>query len=263
MISFFKLHSCKNDFVFIKQNKMLDNFFIKKLSNRNTGIGFDQIFIIKKIVRKIVYIKIYNNDGTLAESCGNGLKCLGFYLNKKYNFSKFTALSNNKYKTNVLVKNKNVFLKIKHVSFLFSKIHFCFNIRKMIINVIKNNIFIKHCELNFSFFLLCLGNPHLITLGEENIVKVRDEIISHFYNGVNVTRFYNNLVTTYERGAGITKSCGTGTTSLGIVLNLLKNKFIFKTNKMLIYWKGINCFSNKSVFLIGNANYIYNGKIYF
>ena len=82
MTSFKKMHGLGNDFVIIDTRH---EFFspsldlIVKLSNRRTGIGFDQLVLIHESLDKISDLKItiFNADGSEAESCGNASRCVG------------------------------------------------------------------------------------------------------------------------------------------------------------------------------------------
>ncbi|WDI79373.1 hypothetical protein ONB79_00745 [Candidatus Vidania fulgoroideae] len=255
---FIKMHSCKNDFIFTKI-KNIDSKKILKLSNRNSGIGFDQMFNISYIFGKNVFFNIYNNDGSLAESCGNGLKCLGSFIKNRYNFKHFIAISNKKYFSKIFIKKRLILIRINFFSFLFKKIGFFFLKRKMFINISNKNIFITYIPEKLNFFLLSIGNPHIILFTNRMISKINNIVKKFFFNGVNVSIFFK-FFKTYERGSGITKCCGTATTSFGMIY-ILKYKKFFKTKKMIIYWKGKNVFSKNSVFLIGKSNFIFKGKI--
>ena len=76
------MHGLGNDFVIIDTrheifSPSLD--LIVKLSNRRTGIGFDQLVLIHESLDKISDLKItiFNADGSEAESCGNASRCVG------------------------------------------------------------------------------------------------------------------------------------------------------------------------------------------
>ena len=84
-MNFSKMHHNGNDFVIVENlNKQIkfNNSYIKKLANRNTGIGFDQLLIVGKPKSKKANFnyKIYNNDGSEASQCGNGALCFAKYI---------------------------------------------------------------------------------------------------------------------------------------------------------------------------------------
>ena len=83
------MQSLGNDFVIIDQLKNPIKFSkndIKKISNRNYGIGCDQVLVLEKSEKKEIAFKykIYNKDGTESGQCGNGAKCIGKYYFDKY-----------------------------------------------------------------------------------------------------------------------------------------------------------------------------------
>ena len=78
-MQFFKYHAAGNDFIITKEQN-LDSEKIKKLCNRNFGIGADGVLIHKNSTKADAKMEIVNNDGSSAEMCGNGLRCFVSYL---------------------------------------------------------------------------------------------------------------------------------------------------------------------------------------
>ena len=86
-LKFIKMHGLGNDFVIIdrrKKNLKINESIIKKLSDRKTGAGCDQIITIDKSSTNLVdaKIKIFNPNGDQAEACGNGTRCVAKILFK-------------------------------------------------------------------------------------------------------------------------------------------------------------------------------------
>ena len=76
---FIKMHGLGNDFVIIdnSQNQLkLKKRNIKKIWLKNFGIGCDQILIIESNELKMQKLTIFNNDGSEAAACGNGVRCV-------------------------------------------------------------------------------------------------------------------------------------------------------------------------------------------
>ena len=84
-IEFTKMHGLGNDFVVIDATLKpvhLTRDWIQHLSNRKTGIGFDQLLLIET-ARSSKYdfrYRIFNADGQEVEQCGNGARCVAQYL---------------------------------------------------------------------------------------------------------------------------------------------------------------------------------------
>lgn len=86
MIEFVKMHGLGNDFVIIHKSQISHisdiSSFAKAVSNRRTGIGCDQL-IIYNGQNDEYEMFIYNQDGSNAEACGNGTRCLARLIGRK------------------------------------------------------------------------------------------------------------------------------------------------------------------------------------
>ncbi|MBZ2279651.1 MAG: diaminopimelate epimerase, partial [Buchnera aphidicola] len=96
-ICFSKMHGLGNDFVVInciKKKLSLSADFIKKISNRYTGIGFDQLLFVEKSydLKFDFHYRIFNANGNEVEQCGNGARCFGLFL-KLNNLTKKNIVS--------------------------------------------------------------------------------------------------------------------------------------------------------------------------
>ena len=92
------MNSHGNDFIVIDtaQEKFLENKDnIKKICSRD-DVGCDQLLLINTENPNKVTCKIYNNDGSSACQCGNGLRAIMLYLNRKFSVSKSTIVICNK-----------------------------------------------------------------------------------------------------------------------------------------------------------------------
>ena len=89
---FIKMHGLGNDFVIIDNNENVieieNKEILKKIGSRNFGIGCDQILIIESNNYENAEVTIFNNDGSEASACGNGVRCVAFYLMNKINTNK-------------------------------------------------------------------------------------------------------------------------------------------------------------------------------
>ena len=84
-ITFEKWHGNGNDFVIVNSidNEIkIKKSFVKTISNRNTGIGFDQLIHICLPTKsdKHFFIRFYNSDGSEAGMCLNGIRCGAKYI---------------------------------------------------------------------------------------------------------------------------------------------------------------------------------------
>jgi diaminopimelate epimerase len=84
-INFHKMHGAGNDFVLLdlrEQDYPLDSRRAGIISDRQLGVGCDQILVVEKNVRpeNTARYEIWNSDGSPALQCGNGARCIGLYL---------------------------------------------------------------------------------------------------------------------------------------------------------------------------------------
>ena len=85
LLKFTKMHGLGNDFMvldLVRQQLALTPLLIRKLSDRKTGIGFDQLLIIEPATRAgcdFAY-RIFNHDGGEVEHCGNGARCVARFV---------------------------------------------------------------------------------------------------------------------------------------------------------------------------------------
>ena len=80
-MKFSKYQGAGNDFIVIEDrgSRFLPNQ-IKQLCDRRYGIGGDGLILTRKGSSVDAHMEIFNADGTQAEMCGNGLRCLAYYL---------------------------------------------------------------------------------------------------------------------------------------------------------------------------------------
>lgn len=81
-MEFTKMHGAGNDYVYIngfKEQVADPTGLAQQLSNRNFGIGSDGLILILPSTRADVKMRMFNADGSEAEMCGNGIRCVAKY----------------------------------------------------------------------------------------------------------------------------------------------------------------------------------------
>ena len=79
MIKFTKMHGIGNDYVYIdctKKEIKNPNQLARYVSNRNFGVGSDGLILICKSEKADFKMRMFNSDGSEAEMCGNGIRCV-------------------------------------------------------------------------------------------------------------------------------------------------------------------------------------------
>ena len=217
-IPFVKMHANGNDFVIIdnrSKNYLFREKKILSLSNRNTGIGFDQLILLEESKTSDIFMKIYNSDGKEAKMCGNASFCVASLLFASKNINTMSIETITTSITANLNKNGEISSTIElppqnFLDILTNK------------NVDVNNI--NFSAINSSFksgILVNMGNPHLVfianSLEEIDLLKYGEKIEKNelFIEGINIeiVEIINKRklkIKFWERGAGLTLSCGSG-----------------------------------------------------
>ena len=233
-INYTKMHGLKNDFIIIdgREKKIsLNSNKIKKISDRINGLGCDQVVILEKPKKKktSAFIKFYNSDGSKTKACGNAARCVAFLLMKEFKTKKTVIQTEAALLNAFLTKNNHVSVDIGKAYFRWNQIPLK---RKINIGEIDFKV-----DSFFKPFVVNVGNPHIVffvkNLKKINLKKVGPKIekLSLFPERINVNfaKILNNnkiALRVWERGAGITKACGTGASATTIAA--IKNKLINK-----------------------------------
>ena len=288
LINFLKCHGTGNDFIMIDEINNNYNFneeqrikFTKEMCDRNGPFGGDGVLFIQNSEKCDAKMKILNSDGSEAEMCGNGLRCVGRYVTELLNKNKVEIET---YKEKYIVKKSvDIFTGVKTIEICINTVRFELNTLPMIFNNKSNLLFEKVEELDPSleFTAVSISNPHIVSIMEkistDTLVKIGKKAnlpIAILPSGVNIN-FVEILdensiyVKTFERGVGLTKSCGTGMTASSVVVCVkYPERFGTETN---VYNDGgmIKTIVTKdssgkySVQFTGNATYMYKCEINF
>ncbi|MDC6482625.1 diaminopimelate epimerase [Candidatus Pelagibacter sp.] len=229
-IKAFKMDGLGNDFVIIdqrSQNFNLSKDQIVKICDRNF-IGCDQLIFIQKSEKKDAGLEFYNSDGSISSACGNGTRCVADLLSKENNDKEITLWTSSGSLKSKILENNLVETEIGVPKTSWNEIPLNKDLDTKDLNikiVSKNNIaYIGGTSIN-------VGNPHIIffvdNIEDYNLEKIGPEIENHKYfpEKCNVTLakvMSKNLikVKVWERGAGLTKACGTAACATAVAGNI-------------------------------------------
>jgi diaminopimelate epimerase len=270
-IKAFKMDGLGNDFVIIDQryqNYNLTKDQIIKICDRKF-IGCDQLIFIKKSDEKDAGLEFYNSDGSVSGACGNGTRCVADLLSKKNNDKeiilwtssgalKSQILGDNLVETEIGVPKIN-WNEIPLNQNLDTK-----NLKIKIVN--KNNIeHIGGTSVN-------VGNPHVVffvdNIEDYDLKKIGPEIENHKYFpekcNVTLAQVINKKlikVKVWERGAGLTKACGTAACATAVAANI--NELTDKTTdiEFALGRLSISIDKNNSIHMKGPVSDIENIEI--
>ena len=229
-IKAFKMDGLGNDFVIIdqrNQNYNLSKDQIIKICDRNF-IGCDQLIFIQKSDRKDAELEFYNSDGSVSGACGNGTRCVADLLSKENNNNKIILwTSSGTLKSKILGDNLvETEIGIPKTNWDEIPLNKDLNTENLNIKIVnKNNIeHIGGTAVN-------VGNPHIVffvdNIEDYDLKKIGPEVENHNYFpekcNVTLAKVVNKKVIkvrVWERGAGLTKACGTAACATAVAANI-------------------------------------------
>lgn len=261
MKEFYKYHGAGNDFLMIDN---LDGAFdvpnqekIKTLCDRHFGIGADGMILLESSNQADCFMNYYNSDGSIAEMCGNGVRCTAkFFLEQTKSNAKEVLIDTRGGIKKIIVNDDGSF-SVNMGAPVFS--HSDFPNEPLTLE-------------NFLFNFVSMGNPHAITFVSDisliNLAQIGPKIENdpHFPNKINV-EFVEKIsddffkVKVWERGSGATLACGTGACAVYAILQKdLKNK-----DEITLEFPGGKLFLSENkegiIILRGSAEFIFKGEM--
>jgi diaminopimelate epimerase len=246
----FKMDGLGNDFVIIDQRHdhiELTNDQIKKICNRNF-IGCDQLIYIKKNEKIDADMKFYNSDGSISGACGNGTRCVAYLLSKEINKNKIILGTESGNLESKILEEKLVETKIGLAKTNWDEIPLA---KELDTINLKYKIIDNNNKEHFGGTAVNVGNPHVVffvnNIEDFNLEKIGPEIENDklFPKKCNVTlaKIINEnhiKVKVWERGAGLTKACGTAACATAFAAKIngkIKNKteIEFELGKLSIF----------------------------
>lgn len=276
MIKFTKMHGLGNDYVYIDAiNQKIENepSLAKFISDRHFGIGSDGLILICKSDVADFKMRMFNSDGSEAEMCGNGIRCVGKFVYDK-GFTKKTEV-----KIETLAGIKTLVLNIKDGKVETVKVDMgepIFNPEKIPViskeNPVKNLILTAK-EKQFKFTCISMGNPHSITIVKDiknfdidtygRILEI-DKVFPKKSNieFIEIIDKQNIKMRVWERGSGETLACGTGACATLVACNingLTKRKATIELlgGNLEIEWNK----EDNHVYMTGPATTVFEGEI--
>ncbi|BCB43795.1 diaminopimelate epimerase [Vibrio alginolyticus] len=270
---FSKMHGLGNDFMVvdcITQNVFFSQDLIRRLADRHTGVGFDQLLVVEAPYdpETDFHYRIFNADGSEVEQCGNGARC----------FARFVRLKGltNKYSISVSTKKGKMILNIEddgEVTVNMGVPEFEPNKIPFKAKQKEKTYIMRTGEKTLFCGAVSMGNPHVVTVVDDvdtaDVDTLGPLLESHerFPERVNagfmqvVSRDHIRL-RVYERGAGETQACGSGAcaaVAVGILQGLLDEnvKVSLSGGELRIAWQG----PGKPLFMTGPTTHVFDGQL--
>lgn len=272
-MKFQKMHGAGNDFVLLdlrRQSFSLNPEIVASLADRHTGVGFDQLLVLRPAPGPdcLAAFEVWNTDGSRAEQCGNGVRCIGLYLQMQgetppgvfalqgpESVISMEALPDNQFRVNMGVPDFS--------TENLPKSH----------DLVTGQLTLDSPRGPLELGVVSMGNPHAV-LEVEDVMQAEVELLGLFISRnpafpqgcnagfVQVINRDTVRLRVYERGAGETRACGSGACAAAAILikkGKINPQVLVKQagGGLIIGWKG----GRDALTMSGPAVRVYEGNL--
>ena len=257
--TFHKMHGLGNDFVIFDAREeplSMDEPLARALSDRKTGVGCDQLIVLEKSSVADLRMRIWNHDGIEVESCGNASRCVVALTHAR-------TIETGGGLVEGTEQDSDVEVTLGEPHFEWDKIPISYAMS-------TNPLPMGWGELD-NPIALNVGNPHVVFFVENADGIDLDELGPRIEHdpvfpqriNVNVAEIHPDGIRlrTWERGAGITRACGTGASATAVAAILTKRvrspvKVTMRGGSLTIAWE-----PGQPIRMSGSATYVFKGEI--
>ncbi|MGL6316733.1 diaminopimelate epimerase [Vibrio sp. WXL103] len=270
---FSKMHGLGNDFMVvdcITQNIFFSPELIRRLADRHTGVGFDQLLVVEAPYdpETDFHYRIFNADGSEVEQCGNGARCFARFVRMKGLTNKFSiSVSTKKGKMILNIEEDDqVTVNMGVPEFEPNKIPFKAKQQ-------EKTYILRADDKTLFCGAVSMGNPHVVTVVDDvdtaDVERLGPLLESHERFPERVNAGFMQVINrntvklrVYERGAGETQACGSGAcgaVAVGILQGLLDEsvRVILPGGELRIQWQG----GKKPLYMTGPATHVFDGQL--
>nr|WP_245614309.1 diaminopimelate epimerase [Legionella massiliensis] len=272
---FTKMHGLGNDFMVIdaiNQQINLSPDLIKKISRRDTGIGFDQCLVVEtsKSPELDFFYRIFNADGNEVGQCGNGARCLARFVHHYAltNKKSIRVATKTTEMTLVLNDDNSVTVDMGLPRLEPEDIPFSASHSEVLYSLPLSDG--SSCKIH----AISVGNPHAVTLvdnlADAPVVSLGQQISEHSLFPEQTNAGFMQIIDAshlrlrvYERGCGETRACGSGAVAAAAVGRLWHQmanqiKVSLPGGELRIDWPD----TKGSIYLTGPATFVYEGVLF-
>ena len=257
--TFHKMHGLGNDFVIFDAREeplSMDEPLARALSDRKTGVGCDQLIVLEKSSVADLRMRIWNHDGIEVESCGNASRCVVALTHAR-------TIETGGGLVEGTEQGSDIEVSLSEPHFEWDKIPISYAMS-------TNPLSMGWGELD-NPIALNVGNPHVVFFVENADGIDLDELGPRIEHdpvfpqrmNVNVAEIHPDGIRlrTWERGAGITRACGTGASATAVAAILTKRvrspvKVTMRGGSLTIAWE-----PGQPIRMSGSATYVFKGEI--
>ncbi len=267
------MHGLGNDFMvvdLINQTMNLTPKHIKELADRHRGVGFDQLLCLipARDPKNDFGYRIFNADGSEAEHCGNGARCVARFAHDRGITRKSAMQVETLAGVLELILQEHRQVRVNMGRPIFEPEAIPFQAHQVALDY-KLPIF----DATITLSVVSMGNPHAVLLvddiQEAPVERLGPIIEKHpsFPHGTNVGFMQilspNRIaLRVFERGAGETLACGTGACAAVVVarnLDLVKERVTvcLPGGELTVQWEG----EQNPVWVTGPAMNVFRGEL--
>lgn len=262
--TFLKMHGLGNDFAIFDQrgeqnNIELNSKIVQLLSNRRTGIGFDQLVLIREDTQVDASLLFFNSDGSVSATCGNATRCIAHNEMAKKGLTQIAFRAGSRILHAKRVDNVVTSVNMGQPETKWNKIPLSKHVDTL-------NLPIEGNPVATGF-----GNPHCTFFVNDansvNLAELGSQIEQHplFPERTNV-QFASLLeanhlrVRVWERGAGITLASGSSSCAAAVAairrgMTDQTVKVSLDGGELLISWQ------KDGVWMAGQSSPVFNGHL--
>ena len=237
---FTKMHGAGNDYVLLDARDMEADWpaLAKSLCDRHMGVGADGLLLVMPSASADVRMRMYNPDGSEAEMCGNGIRCLAKYVLERDIVDRSKSPINIETMTGIRVlepiwhdgKVDRARVSMGEPELRSERVPVSLSEDLAGGPVLDYPIDVDGTVLDLTF--VSMGNPHAVAFIESPVSRfplhrIGPEVERHAifpnrvnFSIVNVKEGRWVVARTWERGAGETLACGTGACAIAVASRL-------------------------------------------
>jgi diaminopimelate epimerase len=254
-MKFLKMHGLGNDFVILDQRDGAQKpapDTVRDICDRHTGVGCDQLIIMEPSKRADLFMRIYNSDGSEAESCGNATRCVAHLYMKEAGTQ---ACS---------IETIGGLLPCRLLAGDLVEVDMGAPLAIADLDIDAGKV--KPVSVT-------MGNPHCVFF-VDNLVDISVETIGPVYEVHELFPKKTNVefaqiqpdgsirLRVWERGAGITLACGSGACATMVAavhrgLSLRKTDIIMDGGRLTLEYRE----NDNHVLMTGPVAYVFDGKL--
>ena len=288
-MEFTKMHGLGNDYVYVNcfEETVEDPASLAiAVSDRHTGIGSDGLILISPSDNADVRMQMFNADGSEAQMCGNGIRCVAKYA---YDYGLahadegFSVPGQTTFPNSLCVETLRGILTLGLVIDESDRVkRVCVNMGQPILSgpdipvatntetVINEPITIDDQQLQMT--CVSMGNPHAVffctaDVNDIDLAHIGPLIENHEFFPERVNAHFVNIdspteitMRTWERGSGITMACGTGACAVavaGVLSGQCQRDILahLPGGDIELFW----CEQDNCIYMTGPATEVYKG----